>query len=474
MFIFRRIFALIVSAWFLLNPVSTATVGFSEGTPIVPDRKECRYDNDRLLIGAYAFRSWGINDDNVRYMSEAGLDFIISAATKEYLDLCEKYSVGVIAQGYGVPHSSQIINDEKFNTYSTLNKLTAKDHPALWGDDVVDEPLFETLDRAGQCLGYYDSIYPDKNGFINLLPGNAFDGATAPFSLKAMHSVMVKGLGKVRIDEYAGTKLEGAYAQALYHCNPSVYEFRKYVSDFVNKVPSDYVSVDIYPLRLNDVTLDMWLPTLDVCASAARDTGRDFWVITQSSGYHDNEDKGEVRACSEEDIRWQMYTSLAFGAKAVVHATYLGGWWDHTANMIDDNGNRTENYYSVQKINSEVEVFSDIYGGYKWNGCYLTNGHLAEGTESGYLDSKPDEISCNVKTESPVLTGCFESESDSSKAYVFVNMNNTADDESARINVAFDDAEKITVYRKGVITELDGNSLDITLDNEEGIFVIVS
>ncbi|MBE6783800.1 MAG: hypothetical protein E7536_07285 [Ruminococcaceae bacterium] len=66
MFLFRRIFALFTSLWFFLNPVSTATLGFSEGTPIIPERKEYRYDNDRLLIGAYAFRPWGMNDDNVR------------------------------------------------------------------------------------------------------------------------------------------------------------------------------------------------------------------------------------------------------------------------------------------------------------------------------------------------------------------------------------------------------------------------
>ncbi len=39
MFIVRRIVALIVSVWFLFNPVSTATVGFSDGTPIVPEKR---------------------------------------------------------------------------------------------------------------------------------------------------------------------------------------------------------------------------------------------------------------------------------------------------------------------------------------------------------------------------------------------------------------------------------------------------
>ncbi len=58
--------------------------------------------------------------------------------------------------------------------------------------------------------------------------------------------------------------------------------------------------------------------------------------------------------------------------------------------------------------------------------------------------------------------------------YVFVNIHNTADDESTKINVTFDDAERITVYRKGEKTEFNGNSFDITLDNEEGIFVLVS
>lgn len=52
-------------------------------------------------------------------------------------------------------------------------------------------------------------------------------------------------------------------------------------------------------------------------------------------------------------------------------------------------------------------IFSEIYSDYKRNGCYLTNGHLTEGTESGYLDSKLEMITCNVKTDTPVLIGCF-------------------------------------------------------------------
>ncbi len=71
-----------------------------------------------------------------------------------------------------------------------------------------------------------------------------------------------------------------------------------------------------------------------------------------------------------------------------------------------------------------------------------------------------------------MLTGCFVSKNDDSQVYVFVNMHNTAEDKSAIINVTFDDAAKITVYRKGVRTEIDGNTFEITLDNEEGIFVI--
>lgn len=40
-------------------------------------------------------------------MSEAGLDFIISGATEEYLDLYKKYGVSVIDQGYCVINKIQ-------------------------------------------------------------------------------------------------------------------------------------------------------------------------------------------------------------------------------------------------------------------------------------------------------------------------------------------------------------------------------
>lgn len=44
---------------------------------------------------------------------------------------------------------------------------------------------------------------------------------------------------------------------------------------------------------------------------------------------------------------------------------------------------------------------------------------------------------------------------------------------SANICVTFDDAESITVYRKGNVTRTEGNTLKLTLENNEGIFVTV-
>ena len=74
----------------------------------------------------------------------------------------------------------------------------------------------------------------------------------------------------------------------------------------VEKVPSDFISVDEYPFfsiaLLKGLAFRLCLHTYDVVASACRESGRDFWLYLQTQG---NWFDGIYALPSYGQIRWQ-------------------------------------------------------------------------------------------------------------------------------------------------------------------------
>ena len=78
-----------------------------------------------------------------------------------------------------------------------------------------------------------------------------------------------------------------------------------------------------------------------------------------------------------------------------------------------------------------------------------------------------------VLTAAPVLCGCFTEKEGDGSAYVFANMYEPQTGKDAPFTATFPGAESITVYRKGEVTEIAGDTLRLTLENREGVFVTV-
>jgi hypothetical protein len=65
------------------------------------------------------------------------------------------------------------------------------------------------------------------------------------------------------------------------------------------------------------------------------------------------------RECSEGDLRWQVWTSLAYGSRGIQYFTYVhvpGMATGDAPGLLDKYGNRDQKYGFVQKINQD---FSD-------------------------------------------------------------------------------------------------------------------
>lgn len=442
------------------------TIGFTDGEAITANQKDYRFDDDRLLIGGYCFDMSDKNDVLVDYAKQAGLDFVVTGGVNEsFLDSCDDRGLGAIVSGYcdNTPSLYFSVPDDKIQAWLSLTKGNyGEEHPCIWGDNLIDEPSSEVFGNLAQITSHYDEINPDKIAYINLFPIYA---------------------GEEQLMETSSIATQLTPLSGIDFMNIPVDRYKQYISDYINTIDTDYICVDIYPLqyKVNEDgtteknTFGLWLRNLDIISEACRKTNRDLWVITQAAGNTPNAgDKYINRHCdTPEDIRWQAYTSLAFGTKAIIHGCYYGGWWDSNSHMIDSKGERTDTYYAVQKVDNELAAFADIYGDYECQGAYMYNSILSAGNETKYLMPVDEKYMPTVVTSSPILSGCFTQIDGQGSAFVFVNMWEPETGKNASGIVKFDGAKEITVYRNGVSKTIKGDTLNLSLDNCEGIFVTV-
>jgi hypothetical protein len=457
--VIRRITAFFMSLIAVVTIPLGTTLGVTEGEPIMATRRDYVYDNDKLLIGGYNYDLNYADATHVAWVKEAGIDFLISGANQNFLDLCADNGIGVIAKSYNAP--AMYWDAGNSAAWYSISPATYKDHPALWGDDMIDEPTAAGFATLGAAVDHYYANTTGKITLINLFPiyANAEQLGNSP-EIPAYKKVLLP------FSDFS---------------DGSIDKYKRHVSDYINKIDTDYISVDIYPLGVKKdalgnrvlTTNDQWLRNLDILAEACRETNRDLWVITQAAG-NEIEEGGGMRYCdTPEDIRWQAYVSLAFGTKAIIHACYHSGWWDTDSHLIDAAGNRTDTYYAVQTVDNELKAFADIYGGYNNLGAYLHNGRTAAGSKYGFLMPVDGNAKPQVSSKNPLLIGCFNGKDGNSKAYTVVNMNEPQSGKAADATLTFDGAAKLTVYQKGIATVINADTCTLNLANREGVFITV-
>ena len=193
-----------------------------------------------------------------------------------------------------------------------------KDHPALAGYDVKDEPYAKEFDK---CAAIYKTILSvDPNKMVNV-------------SLHPMYA---------RIPNYE----------------------RDYVEAWVQKVgPQNlkYLSFDYYPYSADGSFRDSFYINLDIIRRVGLKYGVKTSAYLQSIGVIPVDIKATGhRRPNEKEMRHNVYTMLAYGIKHPIWFTYwsphfYGPQWDtFTSAIIDSLGNKTDLYSPFQKLNGEM------------------------------------------------------------------------------------------------------------------------
>ena len=149
------------------------------------------------------------------------------------------------------------------------------EHPALYGYYVCDEPGADDYPGLARWHEAFQKADPDKLAYINLFPN------------------------------YASPQ----------QMNVPTYE--EYVESYITTVAPTIVSYDHYALMEGGTLRDSYFNNLEVIRAASQRHELPFWNIVLSNAHFTYAEP------SPAGFRFQLYTTLAYGAKGICYFTYF-------------------------------------------------------------------------------------------------------------------------------------------------------
>lgn len=314
-----------------------------------------RMNRNKLNIGTYILQPYARSEEHIRDIRDAGVDFVTCMADdRAALDLMAKYNVGAVLSGI-VPgwwggdgdRAGQL---SKINTPDLYDKAAASfvDHPAVWGIDVGDEPSALDFPYYGEVVDRVNALFPKQFAYLNLYPNYA-------------------------------SVAENTASQTINQLGTTSYA--EHIEEYIKHVGTDYICYDFYLYAIN---VPKAYENLRIVADACLKTGRSMWIVIQVNSNRPAE------WITEDGLRFQAYTAMAFGAENIIWACWTAGWWYNQ--VVDADGKKTEQYEKLKKVNAEIHKLAEVYDNYRrtsthfvgFGGTDWLNGVNAESID--YLD----------------------------------------------------------------------------------------
>jgi len=249
------------------------------------------------------------NEEQFAEIAEANFNVAMCGGGKRALDLAEKNGLKLLLQDRRI--TARNFQQEGFEKNLDAVVADYADHPALWGYFVTDEPNAAQFENLGAINRHLLKKDPKHIPFINLFP------------------------------TYASQEQLG---------NPT---YEEHVSSFIQTVHPRLLSYDHYALVGDGLRPD-YFENMDIIRRQALKHGIPFNFILLSVPHF------SYRNPTEADLRWQVNTALAYGARGIMYFTYSSlpddehykGWGDA---IIARDGSRTAKYEHVKRINGELK-----------------------------------------------------------------------------------------------------------------------
>lgn len=273
---------------------------------------------------------------------------------RQMLDLCAQVGIEAMVVDGRIGWQMTAAKDWR----ETVGRVVADyaDHPALFGYYLQDEPNFRNFAALGEINAEFTARDPAHLAYINLFP------------------------------TYASVQQLGTPTYA------------DHVERFLEMVRPRVLSYDHYCLLRDGGIRPDYFENLQIIRDAGLRHGVPQWQIILSTAHL------AYRDPTEAEMRWQVYTSLAYGMKGLMYFTY---WTSGRAEegqfaIVDAEGRPARLYPIVQQLNAEVRALGPTLLGLTSTGVY----HTGE-TPRGATRLGTDAI-VQVPEELPLVIGLFE------------------------------------------------------------------
>lgn len=179
-------------------------------------------------------------------------------------------------------------------------------HPALWGYHTLDEPHSRMFPRLGGVNQYLLEKDPAHTPLGNLFPC------------------------------YANKHTLGNWT------------YEQHVDEYCRVVKPRMLSYDHYALMADGSVRPDYFTNLDIIRRQAIKHKIPF-VFTLLSVPH-----GPYKDINEADLRWQVFTALAYGARGLTYFTYNTPTAEYGDAILGADGKRTAKYDLAKKVNGEI------------------------------------------------------------------------------------------------------------------------
>lgn len=184
-------------------------------------------------------------------------------------------------------------------------------HPACWGFHLVDEPGAGAIPDITKRVESIRKNRPGRLAYFNLFPDYA----------------PLWALGTSSYDEYVGR--------------------------FARETGCDLLCMDYYPMMTPSADgREGYCGNLAVMRKHSLEMSIPFWNFFNTMPFGPHGDPTEAQ------LRWQIYTSLAYGAKGVLYFCYWtpkGGEFPKGGAIITAEGFRTRHYDQARRINAALK-----------------------------------------------------------------------------------------------------------------------
>lgn len=327
----------------------------------VRNKDNYKLDRNKLNIGVYILQKYARTEAHIKDLAECGVDFVVDMEyDKDAYDLLYKYGVGVIESGvYPGWWGGDGNNAGKMSENNPIEKYEERkshfaDHPAVIGVDVGDEPSALDFPHYGKVIDFaekaHDRIFP----YLNLYPN---------------YASVAENTGDQTVSQL-GTKT-----------------YQEYIDTYVKYVKTDYICYDFY---MYSAGIPLAYENLRIVSDACRKTGRSMWIVLQVNS------SDPKKWISENQLRFQAYSAMAFGVENITWACYTAGWWSNQ--VLDSTGEKTQQYDKLKTVNAEIHALADEYMKY-----FIPRTHFV-----GFDKNSEDLSKLNQKPVKSITTDVFE------------------------------------------------------------------